>query len=558
MNALRRLVCLLLSGCIGIASAPQATPGAAPNAPQQPAPGPTPPTPSPNSPVDCTQPREPGPALVRRLTKEEYLKTVKAALGVDLSDRAALVPSELRAEGFSNTATAAIVSFSHIDGYAKLAQEATVRVSNWPALVASVASCSDTTDACARLIIGGLGRRLYRRPLTNDEVDRIVPLAATVRAENDSHVVLAQLAVERMLQSPQFLYRLEKQRSGTSIRDLDGYELATRISYLVTQGPPDEPLLTAAGAGQLSTTQGIADQIRRLAATASAKEAARSFARDWLRLDAIDSMQRMSPAFTPRLATDMKEETLKLFDSVLWESKSPLTHLIEAPYTFLSPELASFYGFSPGNGSQRHELTADMKRGGILTHAGVLAISGGSDTPSLVGRALYVFENILCQHVAAPSAQIMAMMNMGAVAPGKTQRFYSEARLARPECAGCHQQFDAFGYPFEGFNGLGQHQTTDAFGNQLRSDGTVNDPDSQLTLSFQTPKDFVTGLAKSELVQRCLTQKPFQYAVGRPLEAADACTIADIRREASRAGNTYVSLLTAIATHATFRTIRAE
>jgi hypothetical protein len=510
-------------------------------------------------PVDCTQVRDPGPALIRRLTREEYLKTVKASLGVDLADRAEMLPAELRAEGFSNTATASIVSFGHIDAYAKLAREVTARVSDWPKLVSTVANCTDVSDPCARAIIGGLGRKLYRRPMSIDEIDRVLPLVVAVRAENDSPVVLAQLVTERMLQSPQFLYRPEKQISpGRAVRELDGYELAARISYLVTQGPPDEPLMAAAGSGQLATTEGIREQVRRLAMTASAKEAGRSFVRDWLRLDAIGTMQRTSTAFTSRLAADMKDEALALFDHVMWASNGPLTQVIDAPFTFVSGELATFYGLTPKMGTQRYDLGAEATRGGVLMHAGVLALSGGSDRPSLVGRGLYVFENVLCQHVAAPSAQIMMMMSMGPLEPGKTQRFYSEARLARPECRGCHQQFDAFGYAFEGFNGVGQYQATDEHGNSLRADGTVSLHDLSWAASFQTPKEYVSALASSEPVARCLTQKPFQYAMGRPLEPADSCSIADIRRDAALNGNTYVSLLSAIATHVTFRTIRAE
>jgi hypothetical protein len=503
--------------------------------------------------------------LVRRLTATEYVNTIQDTLGVDISaEAAAHLPAELRSEGFSNSAAALLVTFDHVEAYHDLATVIVQRIPDLPGLISAHTSCTDFAEACETELTANLGLELWRRPLTDEELASFGGIFDTVQEEGETFTDAGGLLVQALLQTPPFLYRLEDEYpTGGSlgeIRALDDWEIATRLSYLVLGSSPDQALLAAASAEQLHTPEQIEAQVRRLLELPRARETSLRYVEDWLALSGLLNLNRdpaIYPGFTTELGAAMREETLALADELLWEQRAPIESLLTADFTYASPELAAFYGFTdPGPGLQRYDLSDAEHRLGLLTQAGVLAINGHGNRPSIVERGLFVLGGMMCGSVVAPPANVDT--SMADLEPDQSARYYSQARLDNATCASCHSQFDSLGYAFEPFDGVGQWQETDEFGNALQQDGWYFEKPGGDPIPYADAREFAQLLATSERVYECVAvRKPLQFAVGRPLESEDACRTEGVALALAETDGSYQELMVAIATHDAFRHIRA-
>lgn len=297
-----------------------------------------------------------GTTLSRRLTREEYIATVRAATGVELvEDAVRLLPAETRAEGFTNTAYHLGADFAHIQAYAALAALVAERMDAAPLLK----DLKGTDDKTLRSLVERTGRRLLRGPVKGDELATYLALAREGAGSSRDLKSATSLLVEVMLQSPRFLYRIEVQQGDGKPRPVSGTELASRLSYLVWGGPPDEALLRAAESGELSREDGIAKEAARLLADPRAELQSLRFAREWLDLDRLDSLRpdpKKFPDWTPGLAADLKEETLAFYREAVWTEKLALSSLFNAPFTMASPRLAAFYGFGASGKKSQGDL----------------------------------------------------------------------------------------------------------------------------------------------------------------------------------------------------------
>ncbi|MBV1861931.1 MAG: DUF1592 domain-containing protein, partial [Nannocystaceae bacterium] len=236
---------------------------------------------------------DPGPNLARRLTVLEYGNTVEALLGVDVRVEAVeQLPPELRADGFTNTSSGLISTLGHIEAYDALAAVAIERLPDLAGFVGEYTSCQEFSPACENEFVERLGLRAFRRPLTEDERDALVSVFAAAQDEDETFADGAGLVIQAMMQSPPFLYRLEDERSGAGARELGGYALATRLSYLIWAGPPDMALLDAAGADTLRTDAEIEAQVDRMLAAPEARDASVAFVDDWLNLARLNGLPR--------------------------------------------------------------------------------------------------------------------------------------------------------------------------------------------------------------------------------------------------------------------------
>jgi hypothetical protein len=285
------------------------------------------------------QDRNAGSAWVRRLTVPEYLETVQAAVGVDVErDTRELLPGDLRADGFSNTAYNLHVDLGHIEAYARLA-EIVVRRMDVAAFAARFSKDRDLTDAHLRRVIAGMGKWLLRGPLTEQEIAGFLRVANAVKKEGGDSNEVVRYIVEAMLQSPRFVYRIENQPGD--------HALASRMSYILWGAPPDEALLRAADASELADAGKVEAQVRRMLQDPRAVRQSRRFVAEWLDLDRLDALRpnpKRFPKWDPQLAADMREETLAFFEHVVWTQNRPLPELMNAQVTFLTPRLAEHYG----------------------------------------------------------------------------------------------------------------------------------------------------------------------------------------------------------------------
>ncbi|MGH7129122.1 MAG: DUF1592 domain-containing protein, partial [Planctomycetaceae bacterium] len=204
------------------------------------------------------------PNWLRRLTVTEYIETVRSAVGVDIEqDARRILPPDLRADGFSNTAYNLNVDFGHVEAYARLAEIITARM-DVVAFAAQFSECRKLNDDCMRQVIAGMGKWLLRGPLEDREIAAYLRISKAVAKEGGGFEEAVRYVIEGMLQSPRFLYRIEKQHVDGTPRPVGPYELASRMSYILWGAPPDKELMRAADAGELSDRRHVEAQVRRM------------------------------------------------------------------------------------------------------------------------------------------------------------------------------------------------------------------------------------------------------------------------------------------------------
>lgn len=487
---------------------------------------------------------------VRRLTVAEYVESVRATLDVDIQGEAErMLPTDLRADGFSNTAYNLQVDLAHVEAYAKLAELATADLP-WAELVRKFTKNRELTDENLIKFIKPFGERLLRGPLTDREVALYCGVGSTVAAAGGDIDEAARFVVEAMLQSARFLYRIESQLGSGRRRPVDSIELATRLSFLVWGAPPDERLLDSAKQDQLDSEE-IVKQVERMLKDPRAVEQSLRFVEDWLGLRRLDNMNpspEKFPDWNRELASEMRQETRLFFKEVIWNQRRPLGDLLNARVTFVTPRLAGHYGMDLAKldtdlaRPQKVEFNDEEVWGGLLTQGSTLTIGG--EEASMVTRGLFLMNELLRGVVRNPPPGIDTSPTPSR--PGLTQRKVAEMRIANESCVGCHAKFDPLAYGLEKFDGLGRYREQDEFGNTLREDGEILIPGTGTPIAFESVRELMDLLASSDRVQEALTWKLAQFAAGRPLGAEDAADLSKIHNTAQQSGGTYMDLIKAI------------
>ena len=367
-----------------------------------------------------------------------------------------------------------------------------------------------------------------------------------------------------MLQSPRFIYRIENQRGDGSAWPVDDYELASRLSYIIWGSSPDENLMRAAREGQLSDPESLARQAARMLEQPLARKRSLQFLEQWLNLGRLANLQpdaRRFPHWNNRLAEDMRMETIRFFEEVVWNEKRPLADLFNAQVTFLTPRLADHYGgkapaagTTPEQKAERHDLTGNPARGGLLTHGSVLTMGG--DDASMVTRGLFIMHNLLRGVVKDPPPGVDT--TPVPARPGHSHRQAAEKRIADKSCGGCHSKFEPLAFALEKYDGLGTFHQEDRHGNSLREDGEVLFPGESTAVSYQTAGDLMNLLAGNERVSKSLTWKICQFSLGRPLTFRDAAHVQSVHASAGKNGGTWSALMTALVTSDLMRMTRTE
>lgn len=499
---------------------------------------------------------------VRRLTVSEYIETVRSAVGVDIEkDARKILPKDVRADGFSNTAYNLSVDLKHVDGYAKLADVIVQRM-DVAAFARKYTRSRRLTDDNMRDLIAKMGKWILRGPLKDDEITTFRGISTTVAGAGGDFNDAVSFILEAMLQSPRFIYRIENQQGDGTAWPVGDYELASRLSYILWGGPPDEELLKVADKGQLDAA-GVKRQVDRMLKDPRVIDRSAQFITEWLNLDRLDNLspnRKRFPNWNAQLARDMREETLAFFKEVAWKQKRPLAELLSAQVTFATPQLARHYGLpvtqakAGADSLIRFDVSKTRGRGGLLTQGSVLTVGG--DEASMVSRGLFVMHDLLRGVVKDPPPCVNT--TPVPTKAGLTQRDIAAARIANNTCGGCHSKFEPLAFGLEKFDGIGAFHDVDEHNNKLREDGEVLFPGEARPLKYGNSAELMDLLAKSERVNETLTWKVTQFALGRPLGAADAATIAQVHKAAQSAGGTYESLIAAICQSDLVRTTRTE
>ena len=483
---------------------------------------------------------------IRRLTVDEYIATVKAAVNVDISDHARhLLPRDSRADGFLNTAYNLNVDFEHVDAYSKLASIIVDKMDT-QSFTARFTKKKRLIDDDMRGLINAMGKWILRGPLDEREVVDFRGITTTVASAGGTFDEAAGLVIEAMLQSPRFLYRIENQRGDGSRLPVNEYELASRLSFIVWGSPPDKPLFEAAESGDIFDPQEFNKHVKRMLNDPRARQRSEQFLIQWLDLDRLDNLRpnkEMFPNWNASIANDMREETIAFFHEVVWEQNQPLSKLMNSQVSFISPQLAKHYGINANPvESNRYDLSSIPSRGGLLTHGSTLTIGG--DDASMVTRGLFVLNDLLFSEVGDPPPGLDT--TPVPPSPGRSHRAIAMDRVTSTSCGGCHSRFEPLAFGLERFDGLGSYHLKDEYGNELRQDGEILFPGHQQPTRYENTSQLMDLLAQSDRVSECLTRKVVQFSIGRPLVASDARTIRDIHRQAKSNGGTYSAIIAAL------------
>ena len=495
---------------------------------------------------------------LRRLTVSEYVETVRAAVGVDISKEAReLLPKDMRADGFSNTAYNLNVDMGHVAAYAQLASIIADRM-DVPAFMDRFSKNLKFTDSEMGRFISRAGRWLLRGPLEESEVIAYRGISTTVASAGGTLDEAVQFIVEAMLQSPRFIYRIENQQGDGSAWPVDKYELASRLSYAVWGGPPDEELFRAAEENELYDNELLLQQIERMLAVSRAVDRSVQFISEWLNLNRLANLRpspEKFPNWDPAIAEDMRLETIEFFKEVVWNQKRPMADLLNADVTFATGRLAEHYGIpAQEEGLKLYDLSEIPSRGGLLTQGSVLTVGG--DDASMVTRGLFVLHDLLRGTVKDPPPGLDTTPVPSS--PGKSNRVVSEGRIENKNCGGCHAKFEPLAFAFEKYDGLGTYHESDEFGNRLREDGEILIPGDADARAYSTVSELMDFLAGSDRVRETLTWKLAQFVLGRPVNRHDLASLKKIHADSQEGGGTYQSLLKAILMSDLVRTTRTE
>ncbi len=475
---------------------------------------------------------------MRRLNRFEYNNTVRDLLGDD-TNPANEFPPEEEALGFNNNATALGVTPILAERYMVAAEGIAARATeDLPALL----PCDPADvgeDACARELVVDLGMRAFRRPLSGDEVDRVMAVYDWGRGEGYDYRESVELIIETLLQSPHFLYRVEfgaAADSGQKVVRLDDWEMASRLSYMLWGTMPDDALFAAAAAGELSEPAQIRAQAERMLADPRARHAVRDFYGQWLELDLVDGMEKdadIYPQYTPEIRALLRAETEAFVDHVIWDGDGSVESLLTAGFSFMNAELAAFYGIEgPGGADFERVQLPDGQRAGLLTHAGFLAAQAKPNQSSPIHRGKFVREQLLCQLLPPPPDDIAIVPPD--LDPDLTTRERFSEHSNNEACRGCHELIDPIGFGFEAFDGMGIYRAEengkpiDVSGELIATD--VDGP-------FSGVPELASKLATSEQVHNCVVTQYFRYGYGRAETDDDICTVAPLMGDFAEGGN---------------------
>ena len=399
----------------------------------------------------------------------------------------------------------------------------------------------------ARESLAQFAQKAYRRPVGEKEVNRLLSFVDMVMGDAGSFEEGMQLATQAVLVSPHFLFRWEldtRPARGETIRRLNDWELASRLSYFLWSSMPDAELFRLAKLGELTKPEVLEAQGRRMVADPRSSALVENFAGQWLQIRNLAGVTPdpvKFPSFDESLRTAMKRETELFFGAVMKEDRS-IFELIDSDFTYLNDRLASHYGIDGVSGSafQRVSLAKGSGRGGILTHASILTITSNPTRTSPVNRGKWILEEILGTPPPPPPPDVEELEeNQEAITSGSLRERLEKHR-AKAECATCHSKMDPLGFALENFDGIGAWRDLDG---NFPIDPTGELPTGE---AINGPAGLKKVLKSRETFIRTLAEKMLTFALGRGLEYFDKCAVDDICKDLKANGHRFSALLSGV------------
>ncbi|MFO7180945.1 MAG: DUF1592 domain-containing protein, partial [Pseudomonadota bacterium] len=494
--------------------------------------------------TECVGSTVAAPKRLIRLTFNQIVSSVRAIFGAELATTLSTTfeigdPTERTFPPLGSPREGSVVTDSVWSKNDGIAQRIGEYVSE---RFATVTPCGDApTDACAEAFVTELAAKAFRRPITDEERAALLGVYTGVRNDGGSIPEATQYATYAIFGSPHFLYRPEFGSGATVEGPLAPYEMASQLSYFLTDGPPDAELLEAARNDALGTREQLEPHVARLLASEATRVNLQTALFAYFGIPMLDTVvvdPAKAPDFTAGLRNAMYREAQLFLNDTLWNR--PLTDVLTSRRSFVNPGLAALYGldfsqFAAGADADGFApVTLPENRAGLVTMAGFLTARSRPDTPSVVGRGLVVNATLLCaQNPPFPEGQAAEIDAVSAMLEHETERAKAQYRAETAPCFACHQLFDQYGVALENYDVIGRYRTVDEQGRPI--DASVTLPDAaggafvenavQMAEQFAQSGAFVTCMAKNLI--------GFALAEGANVDTTSCSTRAVVERYAA-------------------------
>ena len=476
-------------------------------------------------------PKNPGPSVIRRLSKVEYGNTLRDLYQVSPSI-ADNLPDEVLGEGYLNS-----ISPMQSELFLEIANQVVEQVmapeGEEPTPVQRRLFGEAPLEGAdlrkkARTVAKSLARDAYRRPPTEPELDVLVEIFDLAREHELSYNASLAMMLKAVLVSPQFLFIMPAgdSNSGDQIVRLDDHQLASRLSYLLWSAPPDDELSILADLGVLHHPETLRVQVERFLMASRARALFDGFGAQWLRVNDLERQvfdPERFPQMTPELREAMIDEPRLFFESMVHENQ-PIVSFVDSDYTFLNEPLAELYEIEPSvqGPKMRRVKLQNANRGGVLGMSATLAATSFPNRTSSVRRGVWVLEQILGERVPPPPPDVPELAEQeDHSVEGLTLRQRTELHTTDPVCATCHKVLDPIGFGLENFDAIGRWRDENEAGHAIDSAGKL--PSGA---AFSNPAELKRLLVGREAdLGRNLTERLMAYALGRQLEGYDEIVI---------------------------------
>lgn len=514
--------------------------------------------------IKYLSPKDPGPFVLRRLTKVEYGNTLHDLFGVDPAVAREL-PDEVSGEGYLNTLSP-LQSEQYL-GIANDVLDSILALDGAPPTPVQRRLFGDPpapgTDprAAARKVARSLARSAYRRPASEAELDVLLGVFDLAGENQLGYPAALRLMLKAILVSPQFLFitPAKEVEAGGKIVPLDDHQLASRLSYMLWATMPDAELSALADQGALHEPATLKAQVDRLLRDQRSRALFDGFGAQWLGLGNLEGKTfdaAKFPVMTAEMRTAMYDEVRLFFDSIVRENRSVIT-FVDSDYTFLNGTLAKLYGLEKTvtGPAMRRVMLTDPNRGGVLGMPAILTATSFPNRTSPVKRGVWVLEQVLGEHVppAPPNVPALEQQDKTKVA-NLTLRQQTELHRTDATCANCHKILDPIGFGLENFDAIGRWREQDDTGGPIDAAGEL--PGGK---HFSSPKELkVIITARAGEISRNLTEKLLAFALCRQLEGYDEIVVDRVMETIAKDGYRMQSLITEIVTSYPFTQRRIQ
>jgi len=485
----------------------------------------------------------PQSAGLRRLTIPQYRNAIRDLFGPDVTVTTEFEPDTMLS-GFASIGAARVgLSAKITEQFETSALAIAKLVLSNTATRGTLVGCTPaavTDDACTRTFTQKLGRRAWRRALVEEEILQFIAIARTAQTQLNDFFGGLQYALAGILQSPHFIYRVELGQPDTAQPTrvvFSDHELATRLSFFLWNSTPDDQLLDAADARQLTQGGGLAVQAQRLLTSTRIQSAMETFFSEFYRLwelDELGLLPSLFPQMTATVGPAMRGETLRFLNDIAFVRGADFREIFDGRGTFLNKELAGLYGLPAPAGTDyvATMLPDNGMRAGLLGQASFLSVSSQPNRSSPTRRGKFIREMMLCQSIPTPPPDVTPFPD---AAPG-TAREKLTSHRQNPACSGCHAIMDPIGLALEHFDGIGAFRANDK--------GLVIDATGELDgVKFDGARQLGAALKNHPESCACIARQLYRYAMAHVENAGEEAAIITLSRAFQDSGYRFRALV---------------